>query len=64
TNWMYAAYLFWFDAPEGFTYGLAWAWMMVPLPKDIILSIGAGLFAFRLRKSGIGVQRFQKEDAA
>lgn len=64
TNWMYAAYLFWFDAPDGFTYGLVWAWMMVPLPKDIILSIGAGLFAYRLRKSGIGVQRFQKENAA
>ncbi|TMN20924.1 biotin transporter BioY [Lentibacillus cibarius] len=64
TNWMYAAYILWFDAPEGFTYGLAWAWMMVPLPKDIILSIGAGLFAYRLRKSGIGVQRFQKENAA
>lgn len=64
TNWMYAAYLFWFDAPDGFTYGLVWAWMMVPLPKDIILSIGAGLFAYRLRKSGIWVQRFQKENAA
>lgn len=64
TNWMYAAYLFWFDAPDGFTYRLAWAWMMVPLPKDIILSIGAGLFAYRLRKSGIGVQRFKKENAA
>ncbi|RYG72395.1 biotin transporter BioY [Lentibacillus lipolyticus] len=64
TNWMYAAYLFWFDAPDGFTYGLAWAWMMVPLPKDIILSIGAGFFAHRLKKLGIGGQRFKKENAA
>src|SRR5699024_5890919 len=35
THWMYAAYIFWFNAPEGFSYKLAWMWMMVPLPKDI-----------------------------
>lgn len=64
TNWMYTAYMFWFDAPEGFTYKLVWAWMMVPLPKDIILSIGAGMFAYRLQKSGIGVHRTQKENRA
>ncbi len=48
TNWMYAAYVFWFDAPEGFTYKLAWLWMMAPLPKDIILTVLSGIFAFRL----------------
>ncbi|WP_404456639.1 biotin transporter BioY [Virgibacillus necropolis] len=53
TNWMYAAYVFWFDAPEGFTYQLAWLWMMVPLPKDIVLSVLAGFFAFRLKRSSI-----------
>jgi|SRR5690625_240404 len=50
TNWMYAAYLLWFDAPEGFTYKLAWLWMMVPLPKDIIISVIAGMLAYRLEK--------------
>ncbi|WP_200883315.1 biotin transporter BioY [Planococcus sp. CAU13] len=48
TNWMYVAYKFWFAAPEGFTYAIAWAWMVPPLPKDLILSVLAGLFGFRL----------------
>lgn len=50
THWMYAAYIFWFDAPEGFSYKLAWVWMMVPLPKDIVITIIAGMFAFRLKR--------------
>ena len=29
---MYYAYRFWADAPEGFTYGMAWLWMVAPLP--------------------------------
>ncbi|MGP4040768.1 biotin transporter BioY [Gracilibacillus sp. D59] len=52
-NWMYAAYLLWFDAPEGFSYKLIWYWLAVPLPKDILLAIGAGIFAHRLEKSFI-----------
>ena len=48
TNWMYAAYKLWFAAPEGFTYAMAWAWMVPPLPKDLILAVLAGLFGFRL----------------
>lgn len=49
TNWMYAAYKLWFAAPEGFSYALAWAWMVPPLPKDLILAVLAGLFGFRLK---------------
>ncbi|MEK6267859.1 MAG: biotin transporter BioY [Planococcus sp. (in: firmicutes)] len=49
TNWMYAAYKLWFAAPEGFTYKMAWAWMVVPLPKDLILAVLAGLFGYRLK---------------
>ncbi|RNF39052.1 biotin transporter BioY [Planococcus salinus] len=49
TNWMYAAYKLWFAAPEGFTYQMAWAWMAAPLPKDLILSVLAGVFGYRLR---------------
>ena len=48
TNWMYVAYKFWFAAPEGFTYTMAWAWMVVPLPKDILLAVLGGLFGHRL----------------
>ncbi|WP_428911524.1 biotin transporter BioY [Niallia sp. Krafla_26] len=49
TNWMYFAYKFWADAPDGFTYGMAWLWMLAPLPKDIILGVFAGIFAHRLK---------------
>lgn len=45
---MFLAYKMWADAPEGFTYSMAWAWMMVPLPKDIFLAICAGLLAPRI----------------
>ncbi|MGE7918848.1 biotin transporter BioY [Viridibacillus sp. NPDC093762] len=50
TNWMYAAYMLWFSAPEGFTYKMAWLWMMPPLPKDLILAVFAGVFGHRLQK--------------
>lgn len=50
TNWMYYAYKLWAAAPEGFTYKMAWLWMLPPLPKDIILAIFAGIFGFRLQK--------------
>ncbi|HBZ11943.1 MAG TPA: biotin transporter BioY [Bacillus bacterium] len=49
TNWMYAAYKLWAAAPDVFTYKVAWMWMAVPLPKDILLGILAGLFAHRMR---------------
>ena len=51
TNWMYAAYKVWASAPDGFTYKMAWLWMAVPLPKDIILAILAGLMGLRLERT-------------
>ncbi|MFC4183441.1 biotin transporter BioY [Saccharococcus thermophilus] len=51
TNWMYVAYKWWAAAPKGFSYGMAWEWMMVPLPKDIILSIVAGVMAPRMYRA-------------
>ena len=51
TNWMYFAYKFWAAAPEGFTYQMAWLWMAVPLPKDIILAVFAGMMGHRLEKT-------------
>ena len=50
TNWMYAAYKFWAAAPDAFSYGIAWAWMVPPLPKDILLSVLAGIFGHRMYK--------------
>ncbi len=42
TNYMYFAYTTIAQAPEGFTYGMAWGWMIAPLIKDIIVAaIGA-----------------------
>ncbi|WHZ01068.1 biotin transporter BioY [Neobacillus sp. YX16] len=51
TNWMYAAYKIWASAPDGFTYKMAWLWMVVPLPKDIILAIFAGVMGHRLKRT-------------
>lgn len=59
TNWMYFSYKLWADSPEGFTYSMAWMWMMVPLPKDIILAICAGLMAHRLEKTVLSTNRFK-----
>lgn len=50
TNWMYYAYKLWAAAPEGFTYKMAWLWMIPPMPKDIILAVFAGILGFRLQK--------------
>ncbi|MDW0113423.1 biotin transporter BioY [Sporosarcina saromensis] len=50
TNWMYAAYKLWAAAPDVFTYKVAWAWMIPPLPKDIVLSVLAGIFGHRMYK--------------
>ncbi|HHY71764.1 MAG TPA: biotin transporter BioY [Bacillus bacterium] len=51
TNWMYFAYKLWAEAPEGFTYKLAWSWMLIPMPKDIILSILAGAISPRIYRA-------------
>lgn len=50
TNWMYYAYKLWAAAPDGFTYKLAWIWMIPPLPKDILLAVLAGMFGHRMFK--------------
>lgn len=50
TNWMFAAYKLWAAAPDAFTYKIAWIWMLPPLPKDIILSILAGVFGYRMAR--------------
>lgn len=59
TNWMYAAYKLWAATPEGFTYKMAWLWMVVPLPKDLILAILAGLMGYRLEKTVLSRSQFK-----
>lgn len=39
TNWMYAAFKIWADAPETFSYLMAWGWMIVYLPIDIGVTV-------------------------
>lgn len=46
TNWMYFAYKYVVMTP--FDYSTVWAWMLAPLPKDIILSAFAGTVAYRI----------------
>ncbi|SFP51777.1 biotin transporter BioY [Salibacterium halotolerans] len=38
TTYMYYAYMTIADAPDGFSYGLLWTWMALPLVKDVILT--------------------------
>jgi biotin transport system substrate-specific component len=63
TNWMYYAYKLWADAPNGFTYGIAWGWMMVPLPKDLILSAAAGVMAPRIYRAIHKTSSIYKKDS-
>ncbi|NKE04222.1 MULTISPECIES: biotin transporter BioY [Mesobacillus] len=59
TNWMYFAYKFWAAAPEGFTYKMAWLWMVAPLPKDIILAVFAGMMGHRLERTVLSKGSFK-----
>lgn len=59
TNWLYFAYKLWADAPEGFTYGMAWLWMLAPLPKDIILGVFAGILAHRIKITVLSKETFK-----
>ncbi|PPA70201.1 biotin transporter BioY [Jeotgalibacillus proteolyticus] len=43
TSWLYAAYKIWLSAPEGFSYWMAWLWMLPFVPKDLILAVVAAL---------------------
>lgn len=38
TNWMYFALLLWADAPAGFSYGMAWGWMLAYFPLDLAVT--------------------------
>ncbi|RFU66606.1 biotin transporter BioY [Peribacillus glennii] len=59
TNWMYFAYDLWAGAPDGFSYKMAWLWMVAPLPKDIILSVCAAFFAHRMERTVLSRSTFR-----
>ncbi|MDP4162140.1 MAG: biotin transporter BioY [Bacillota bacterium] len=59
TNWMYYAFKFWAAAPHGFTYKMAWSWMIIPLPKDIALAVGAALLGHRLDRTVLSKGQFK-----
>ncbi|MDG5471659.1 biotin transporter BioY [Jeotgalibacillus sp. ET6] len=48
TSWMYMAYKLWFAAPDGFTYAMAWIWMLPFVPKDLILAGIAALVSMKV----------------
>lgn len=64
TNYMYFAYKLWAAAPEGFTYKLAWIWMLPPLPKDIILTILTAVMAPRIYRALHRSGSLSKQSAA
>lgn len=51
TNMMFLAFKLWADAPDGFSYTMAWSWMLAYLPLDIIVTIVSLLILPRLRKA-------------
>lgn len=59
TTWMYAAYKLWLEAPEGFTYLMAWSWMLLFIPKDVILAVFAGLLGLRLERTVLSKGQFR-----
>ncbi|WRP07758.1 biotin transporter BioY [Rossellomorea aquimaris] len=50
TNFMYFALTFWAEAPGGFSYTVAWGWMVAYLPLDIVVTVVSVLVLQRLYK--------------
>ncbi|MGO4887573.1 biotin transporter BioY [Anaerobacillus sp. MEB173] len=38
TNFMFLAFKIWAQAPDGFSYTMAWSWMVAYLPLDIVVT--------------------------
>ncbi|WP_078428571.1 biotin transporter BioY [Alkalihalobacterium alkalinitrilicum] len=64
THWMYAALLIWAEAPEGFSYFVAWSWMVLYLPLDLAVSTVAAIISPRLYKVIQGSKYLQKQRVA
>ncbi|WP_282137086.1 biotin transporter BioY [Rossellomorea aquimaris] len=50
TNFMYLALTFWAEAPGGFSYTVAWGWMVAYLPLDIVVTAVSLVVLQRLYK--------------
>ncbi|MGD6846773.1 biotin transporter BioY [Rossellomorea aquimaris] len=50
TNFMYLALTFWAEAPGGFSYTVAWGWMVAYLPLDIVVTTVSLVVLQRLYK--------------
>ncbi|WP_299744792.1 biotin transporter BioY [Rossellomorea sp. y25] len=50
TNFMYLALTFWAEAPDGFSYTVAWGWMVAYLPLDVVVTVVSMVVLQRLYK--------------
>lgn len=51
TNYMYAAFKYWAAAPDGFSYTMAWSWMVAYLPLDIVVTVLSLVLVPRLQRT-------------
>lgn len=51
TNMMFLAFRLWADAPAGFSYTMAWSWMLAYLPLDIGVTTLSLVILPKLRKA-------------
>jgi biotin transport system substrate-specific component len=49
---MYFAFKLWADAPDGFSYAVAWSWMVAYLPIDIVVTAVSIAVATKLWRIG------------
>ncbi|MDE5412035.1 biotin transporter BioY [Alkalihalobacterium chitinilyticum] len=64
THWMYVAFLFWLETHEGFSYLVAWSWMLLYLPLDIAVAVFAAVISPRMYKAVKRTRLTQKQRAA
>lgn len=62
TNYMYFAYTFWGEVPEGFSYIVAWSWMAAYLPLDIGVTVLSLVMIPRLERALGGYAFIKQED--
>ncbi|WP_110111927.1 biotin transporter BioY [Bacillus sp. CGMCC 1.16541] len=48
TNYMYVVLRFWAEAPEAFNYIMAWSWMLLYIPLDLLVAISSAFILPRL----------------
>lgn len=61
TTYMYFAYKFWAEVPEGFSYLMAWSWMVAYMPLDIGVTILSLVMTPKLEKALRGYALIKRE---